>query len=421
MVLQVLGEKIKRIFSLKVDTSIEEKILKIKFALIESELDILLINEIIQYLKKHIESPSLIKFLLYQKLCSIFKNKKKIYKPLKKNITIVLLLGLQGSGKTTFATKYAYFYKKKNYRPSIICADTFRAGAFDQIKQNASKISIPFYGSHLEYNPIKLVEKGIKKLRKISNLIIIDTSGRHHQDDALINEFVQIKKTANPRKTICIVDGTHGNTVRSHIETFHKKIRITSIAITKTDGYGKHAGAINSALTLKIPIEFISYGEHFDQLKKYDSEEIISKLFGKNAFSSQKMFKKMKVGTSTLSDLYTQCKSFRQFSDMIPGLPIESVMNKNIVMMDSMSKREMNDPNPIKFLDQKTRIKRIALGSGNSCGDVENFLRSHKLYKNFSHKILNNSNLLKGINSNASADLFKNLNDGCGDLLKNLI
>jgi signal recognition particle subunit SRP54 len=112
-------------------------------------------------------------------------------------------VGLQGAGKTTTCTKYAYYYKKKGWKTALVCADTFRAGAFDQLKQNATKAKIPFYGSYLETDPVVLAKEGVDKfIKEKYELIIVDTSGKHQQEESLFKEMQDIEKAIVKKKLI---------------------------------------------------------------------------------------------------------------------------------------------------------------------------------------------------------------------------
>ncbi|KAF3955443.1 hypothetical protein CMV_019340 [Castanea mollissima] len=120
---------------------------------------------------------------------------KPSFTPKKGKTSVVMFVGLQGSGKTTTCTKYAYYHQKKGWRPALVCADTFRAGAFDQLKQNATKAKIPFYGSYTESDPVKIAVEGVETFKKENcDLIIVDTSGRHKQEAALFEEMRQVSE-----------------------------------------------------------------------------------------------------------------------------------------------------------------------------------------------------------------------------------
>jgi signal recognition particle subunit SRP54 len=147
--------------------------------------------------------------------------KKKKYEPKKGTPNVVMFVGLQGCGKTTTCTKYAYHYQKKGFKPALVCADTFRAGAFDQLKQNATKARIPFYGSYTETDPAKIAAEGVERFKAEKNdLIIVDTSGRHKQEDSLFEEMRQVAESVQPDMTIFVMDSSIGQAAQDQARAF---------------------------------------------------------------------------------------------------------------------------------------------------------------------------------------------------------
>jgi len=138
----------------------------------------------------------------------------KPFAPKKAQPCVVLFVGLQGAGKTTTATKYAYHHARKGFKPALVCADTFRAGAFDQLKQNATKARIPFYGSYTETDPARIAADGVRLFREQKcDLIIVDTSGRHRQEAALFEEMRAVAAAVEPQLTIFVMDASVGQAV----------------------------------------------------------------------------------------------------------------------------------------------------------------------------------------------------------------
>jgi len=157
--------------------------------------------------------------------------------PKKGRAHVVMFVGLQGAGKTTTCAKYAAFYKRKGMKPALVCADTFRAGAFDQLKQNASKTGIPFYGSYSETDPARIAAAGVAKFREEGrDLIIVDTSGRHKQEEALFEEMRQVAAAANPDSTIFVMDGSIGQAAQEQARAFRDAVDVGAVILTKMDG-----------------------------------------------------------------------------------------------------------------------------------------------------------------------------------------
>uniref|UniRef100_A0A0E0MLR8 SRP54-type proteins GTP-binding domain-containing protein n=1 Tax=Oryza punctata TaxID=4537 RepID=A0A0E0MLR8_ORYPU len=135
---------------------------------------------------------------VFTELCNMLDPGKPSFTPKKGKPCVVMFVGLQGSGKTTTCTKYAYYHQRKGFKPALVCADTFRAGAFDQLKQNATKAKIPFYGSYMESDPVKIAVEGVEKFKKENcDLVIVDTSGRHNKKQLFLKKCAKFQKRRN--------------------------------------------------------------------------------------------------------------------------------------------------------------------------------------------------------------------------------
>lgn len=221
------------------------------------------------------------KAVVYE-LGQLLESGKKPYSPKKGQTNIFMFVGLQGAGKTTSVTKMAYWYKRKGWSTSIVCADTFRAGAFDQVRQNATKAGIPFYGSYTERDPVKVAIDGVERFKNDkTEIIIVDTSGRHKQESALFEEMKSISKYINPDDTIFVMDSTIGQTAKDQAQAFNNAVDVGSIIITKLDGHAKAGGALSSVAATKSPIVFIGTGEHIDKFERFNTASFVSRLLGK--------------------------------------------------------------------------------------------------------------------------------------------
>ena len=195
------------------------------------------------------------------------------YKALVKRIFIFL--------SRTTCTKLALYYSRKGFKTGLVCADTFRAGAFDQLKQNATKAKIPYFGSYSESDPVAIAEEGVSKFKKEGfEVIIVDTSGRHKQEAELFEEMKQISQVVNPDNVIFVLDGTIGQAADSHARAFKEAVSIGSIVITKMDGHAKGGGAISAVAATKSPIIFIGTGEHIHDMEPFKAPSFINKMLG---------------------------------------------------------------------------------------------------------------------------------------------
>ena len=419
MVLQELGQKIKDALN-KLNKSDEinqqifnEMLNTLSLALIKSDVNIIMVKELQNKIRNQfieIEKQVGNKKLLIQRsvikaLQELLTSKKSPYKIVKGKSNIIMFVGLQGSGKTTTCTKFANFYQKKGWKVGLVCADTFRAGAFDQLKQNATKCRIPFYGSYSEMDPVKIAQEGVLKFKKEKyEIILVDTSGRHKQEEALFEEMKQISAAINPNDIIFIMDSHIGQACYDQALSFNKAVKIGSVIITKLDGHAKGGGALSAVAATQSPIIFIGTGEHFDDFEKFNPESFIKKLLGlgdiKGLFDKIKdiwnpdkqknienMFKKGKFTLKDMRDQYNYIikmgpldkviEMIREMNNIIPkGSEKEASkkIKKFICIMDSMN----NDELICRVKIDENRTKRIARGSGSSLLEVKLMLDEYK-------------------------------------------
>ncbi|CAD7930858.1 unnamed protein product [Amoebophrya sp. A25] len=222
-------------------------------------------------------------------LSDLLRGDREPFAP-QKNVTgqVLLFVGLQGSGKTTSITKYAHYYKMKGFRVALVCADTFRAGAFDQLKQNASKIRCPFYGSYTETDPVVIAEEGVRFFREEGNkydLILVDSSGRHRQEAALLEEMQQLYEAVQPVSGVILVMDSHiGQAGFRQAESFAEAVDVGSVILTKMDDSSgtknKGGGALSAVAATGAPVIFLGTGEHFEDFEKFSADGFVSKLLG---------------------------------------------------------------------------------------------------------------------------------------------
>ncbi|KAL3528885.1 hypothetical protein ACH5RR_008207 [Cinchona calisaya] len=204
---------------------------------------------------------------IFNELCKMLDPGKPSLTPKKGKTSIVVFVGLQGSGKTTTCTKYAYYHQKKGWKPALVRADTFRAGAFDQLKHNATKAKIPFYGSYTESDPVKIAVEGVERFKKENcDLIIIDTSGRHKQEATLFEKMRDFPKQ-------CI-----GQAAFDQAQAFKQSAAVGAVIVTKMDGHAKGGGALSVVAATKSPVIFIGTGEHMDEFEVFDVQPFVRRL-----------------------------------------------------------------------------------------------------------------------------------------------
>lgn len=328
----------------------------------------------------------------------------------------VLMIGLQGSGKTTSAAKLASYYKKRGYNPALVCADTYRPGAYEQLKQLSGEIGTPIFGDPDGENAVEIAKEGVEHFENDSrDLILIDTAGRHREEEALMEEMKEISQEIDPDEVILVIDGTLGQQAESQASAFKETTDIGSILVTKLDGTAKGGGALSAVAATGAPINFVGTGEKIENMEPFKPERFVSRLLGMGDIETllekvekttepeeiepEKMQKIMR-GKLTLRDFYEQLErvsdmgSLEKVLQMIPGIgmsiPEEEMkvgkekLNRFKLMMQSMTEEELDNPNTLN----SPRIERIANGSNTSKEEVKELLEQHqkmkKMLKSFS-------------------------------------
>ncbi|OMJ14305.1 Signal recognition particle 54 kDa protein [Smittium culicis] len=387
MVLNELGSKINDVLaSLSKAPVIDQKVLDsllkdICAALLNSDVNIKLVYNLKENVKKTVDLDKLaagankkkiIQNAVFDELCNLVDPGKQAWQPKKKAFNVIMTVGLQGSGKTTSCTKLANYYHRRGWKTALVCADTFRAGAFDQLKQNATKAHIPYYGSYSEADPAQIAAEGVAKFKeKKFELVIVDTSGRHKQESALFDEMKQIHKEINPDNVIFVMDGTIGQAAEAQATAFKESVDVGSIILTKMDGHAKGGGAVSAIAATKSPIIFIGTGEHIHDIEKFSARSFVSKMLGMGDISglvetvqslklddNQDLMKNISQGIFTLKDMRDQFDMImkmgplNKIAGMIPGIPPEILsglgeddgskqMKQFMCIFDSMTEKGM--------------------------------------------------------------------------------
>lgn len=270
MVLTSLGKRINNAFAdlskaPQVDDATIEALLKqVCAALLESDVNVRLVSDLRNSVRAAVKEglndkskasltegqrKSLVQKQVFDHLVKLVDPTpgQEQWKPTKGKPNVIMFVGLQGSGKTTSVTKLGHHYSKRGYKVGLVCADTFRAGAFDQLKQNASKANIPFYGSYTETDPVIIAKQGVDSFKKNRfEVVIVDTSGRHRQEAELFEEMVEIGDAVKPDQTIMVLDASIGQAAEEQSKAFKEAAGYGGIFVTKLDGHAKGGGAISA-------------------------------------------------------------------------------------------------------------------------------------------------------------------------------
>jgi len=314
---------------------------------------------------------------------------------------VLMLIGIQGSGKTTHSSKLARYFQKRGLKVALICADTFRPGAYSQLKQLAESIKVPFYGEPDTKDPVALSKRGVEHF-KDTEVVILDTSGRHKEEEALIKEMQQIEAAVNSHEVILVLDGTIGQQATAQASAFKDATDIGSIIVSKLDGTARGGGALSGVAATGAPIKFIGTGEKVDDLEAFipsrfigrllgmgDIEGLIAKVKEAEAPVSEKDVMAMMSGKFSLQDMYNQFEAMQNMGPlqkvlgMIPGfsyqMPTDEVENAEErlvrwkVMIQSMTQDEKDDPKKLN----RSRIQRVARGSGTDEREVRELIKQY--------------------------------------------
>ena len=430
MVLQDLGRRINAaVNDLTRSPTLDEKafdgmIKEICNALMEADVNVRLVSTLRKTIRSsvkfnelppHANKKRIIQKAVFDALVEIVNPHQKPFEPRKGKSNVIMFVGLQGAGKTTTCTKLARWYQARGFKTCLVCADTFRAGAFDQLKQNAIKAKIPYYGSLTQTDPAAVARDGVDKFKKERfEIIIVDTSGRHHQEKALFAEMQDIQSAVEPHQTVMVLDASIGQAAENQSRAFKEAADFGAIIITKTDGAAAGGGAISAVAATHTPIVFIGTGEHLLDLEKFNPESFVSKLLGMGdmqglvehvqslKLDQKETMKNITEGKFSVRDLRDQLQNIMKMgplskmAGMIPGMSNmmgdmndeegSDKLKRMIYICDSMTVKELDSDGKI-FIEQPTRMTRVAIGSGTSVREVEELLSQQRTMAGMAKKV----------------------------------
>jgi len=424
-----LTEKLESIFKrlkgkgLLKEEDVELALKEIRLALLEADVNFKVVKDFIQKIKEKAIGKEILESLtpgqqvikiVNEELCELLgKTNSKIQ--LSPNPpTIIMMVGLHGSGKTTTSAKLARLFKKEGRRPLLVAADLQRPAAIDQLIILGSQIDVPVYHSKEANNPINLCNESLKKAKiDARDIVILDTAGRLHIDDSLMTELKKIKENVSPKEVMLVVDAMTGQDSVNIAKNFEEQIGIDGIILTKMDGDARGGAALSMRAITGKPIKFIGVGEKIEMLESFYPERIASRILGmgdvlsfiekaQKSFDQKEAEKLQKAiidESFTFDDLKSQLKKVRNMGPienilgMIPGF--NKIKNLDIderefvkveAIINSMTKKDKKDHNIING----SRRRRIATGSGTTVADVNRVIKQYvelkKMLKMFKGK-----------------------------------
>jgi len=420
MALERLGsslyDALKKVFKAPIidEAAVKELVRDIQRALLQADVNVQLVLEI----SKRIEDRALkedvppgvsrrehIIKVVYGEMTRFLGDKAVPLKVEPGKRTVVMLVGIQGSGKTTAAAKLSRYFQKRGLKPALVCVDTFRPGAFAQLQQLASRTNVPIYGDPKAKDPVKVASEGLKQFAE-KDVVIVDTSGRHKEEHELIKEMKTLEKNIRPDEVMLVIDGTIGQQATTQARAFHEATPIGSILVTKLDGSARGGGALSAVAATGAPIKFIGTGEKIEDVEAFVPSRFVGRLLGMGDLETliekvheaeikvpEKKAKAIISGKFTLTDMYDQFEAmkgmgtFKKLLSMIPGASYkipedmlnaaEGRLEKWRVMIQSMTPEEKDNPK----IFNSSRMKRVARGSGTTEKEVKELLKQYVMMR----------------------------------------
>jgi len=394
-----------------VDVALRE----IRLALLEADVNFKVVKDFISRVREKAIGKNVLESLtpgqqvvkiVHEELIELLGSKNEKIQLSPNPPTIVMMIGLHGSGKTTTAAKLANLFKKHGRRPMLVAADLQRPAAVDQLVTLGKQIDVPVYARRDEKDPVKVSKEAIVVARNTTrDIVIIDTAGRLHIDEELMQQLKAIKEAVNPHEVLFVADAMTGQDAVNIAKSFNEEIGIDGVILTKMDGDARGGAALSIRHVTGRPIKFMGIGEKIDMLEPFHPDRVASRILGMGDVLSfiekaqeavslkeaEDLQKKLLEETFTLEDLKEQLRKIRSMGpienllSMIPGMGKQlknvRIDEKEFVrieaIINSMTPEERRYPKIING----SRKKRIARGSGTSVSDVNRLLKQYKEMK----------------------------------------
>ncbi len=393
------------------EMDINEAMRDVRLALLEADVNFKLVKDFVKRISEKAKNREVLESLspaqmlikiVNDELTALMGSENKKLNLSSKSPSVVMMVGLQGAGKTTNAAKLALNQKKLGKRPLLVACDVYRPAAIDQLIKLGKDTEIPVFEQG-KGNPVQIAEAGIAHAKKFGNdLVIVDTAGRLHIDEELMQELISIKDAIKPSEIMLVVDAMTGQDAVNVAQSFDEKLDITGLLLSKLDGDARGGAALSVTAMTGKPIKFTGTGEKMDKLEPFYPDRMASRILGmgdvlsliekaEKSFDEKKateLAEKLKKHKFTLADYYDQLVQLRSMGSlediaaMIPGMsglkgvkPDEDIMKKTEAIILSMTPKERENPNILG----SSRKKRIAAGSGTNVTDLNRLLKQYEM------------------------------------------
>ena len=426
------------------ESDLKEMLREVKLALLEADVNYAIVKEFINTIQEKALGQDVLKSLTPgQQVIKIVKDElvellggtesKINFTP--NPPTVIMLVGLQGSGKTTTAGKLANLLRKQGKKPLLVACDVYRPAAIKQLQVVGGQLNIPVYANETSKDVVKIARQAIDvAISKLNDVVILDTAGRLHIDEELMNELKNVKANVKPHEILLVVDSMTGQDAVNVAKAFNEALGIDGIVLTKLDGDTRGGAALSVKKIIGRPIKFAATGEKLSDIEVFHPERMASRILGMgdvlsiiekaeeaiNLEDAEKLEKQLKKKKDLdLDDYLTQLRqikkmgSFSSLLKMIPGMSAlkdVKVDDKEFVrieaMISSMTKEERKNP---KLLNGNRRV-RIAKGSGTTVQEINKFMKSFEMTQKMMRQMKDSKNMkkmMKGINQNDLKGMLK--------------
>lgn len=393
------------------EADVKEGMREVKLALLEADVNFKVVRDFVKTVTERAVGSEVLESLLpaqqiikivHEELVNLMGETNTKLQISSRPPTVVMMVGLQGSGKTTHSAKLAGMYKKQGKRPLLVACDVYRPAAIDQLKVVGEQVDVPVFEMGAG-DPVEIAQAGVQHaLRHGHDMVFIDTAGRLEIDEVLMNELSAIKEAVTPTEIILVVDAMTGQSAVNVATTFNEQLDITGVLLSKLDGDTRGGAALSVRYVTGKPIKFVGSGEKLDAIEPFYPDRIASRILGmgdvltliekaQQNFDDKKaaeLEKKLRENTFTLNDYLEQFRqvkgmgSLDEIVGMLPGIKPEmlkdakvddKVMAHTEAIILSMTEDEREHPNIING----SRRKRIAMGSGTTVEEVNRILRQY--------------------------------------------
>lgn len=411
------------------EADVKEAMREVKLALLEADVNFKVVKDFVRKVTERATGADVLESLspaqmvikiVNEELTALMGSENQKLNISSHSPSVVMLVGLQGAGKTTNGAKLAGLMRKQGKRPLLVACDVYRPAAIQQLETVGRQLDIPVFQMG-QGDPVEIARAGIEHARKYGNdLVFLDTAGRLHIDEALMTELQNIKAAVNPAEILLVIDAMIGQDAVATAQAFDDALDITGVMLTKLDGDARGGAALSiKALTGK-PIKFAGIGEKLDQIEPFHPDRMASRILGMGDVltliekaeqnldqkKAEEMAERLRQNRFTLTDYYDQLQqlkgmgSLQDIAGMIPGMDAKALSGANVdekamgrieAIIQSMTPGERDNP----AILNSSRKKRIAAGAGTSVVEINKLLKQFELMQQLVRQMSGNSKAMK--------------------------